>query len=55
MLPPLPLAVEPEPIYTVPLSPELAVPVLNTNTPLTPDGPAFDVDTSTEPLDDATP
>jgi hypothetical protein len=39
----------------LPLSPALAVPVLNTNMPLTPDTPAFAVATNNDPLDVALP
>jgi hypothetical protein len=38
-----------------PLLPELAVPVLNTSIPLTPETPAFAVDTNIDPLDDMDP
>jgi hypothetical protein len=40
----------PEPKYTAPLLPELDVPVLNTNKPVMPLTPAFDVCSTTEPL-----
>jgi hypothetical protein len=39
----------------MPLLPKLAVPVLITTTPLTPDIPAFAVDISIDPLDDIDP
>jgi len=39
-------------MYIDPLFPELEVPVLRTNTPLTPDPPALDVWIRTEPLVD---
>jgi hypothetical protein len=41
--PPLPAIAAPEPIDTDPVVPELEVPELNTNTPLTPLAPAFEV------------
>ena len=39
--PPLPVVAAPVPIEIEPLLPELDVPELNTNTPLTPFAPAF--------------
>ncbi len=41
--PVLPDLAAPDPTYTDPLSPTLAVPVLSTNKPLTPDVPEFAV------------
>ena len=45
----------PDPTITVPLAPKLALPVLNTRTPLSPDTPAFDVEINTLPLVDKVP
>jgi hypothetical protein len=53
--PPVPDADEPDPIRIDPLSPTLAVPVLSTITPLTPDVPALFVIRASEPLDVAEP
>jgi hypothetical protein len=39
-------------MFKAPLLPELDVPVLKTNSPLTPVEPAFAVDNSNEPLDE---
>jgi hypothetical protein len=39
-------------MFNAPLLPELAVPVLRTNSPLTPAEPAFAVDNSNDPLDE---
>ena len=52
----LPFFVDPEPKYTPPLFPTLAIPVLSTNTPLTPpmlgavDGAALAVCSTNAPL-----
>ena len=53
--PPAPQLAEPEPIYNAPLFPTLDVPVLNTNKPLTPLFPAFEVPTTNAPLENAEP
>jgi len=45
----------PDPTYTAPLSPTLAVPVLSTNKPLTPDVPEFAVLNNNDPLVDEDP
>ena len=51
MLPPKPFCEDPDPTYTEPLPPTLAVPVLKASAPLAPDTPAFEVVSVTDPLE----
>jgi len=46
-----PDCVDPVPMYKAPVLPKLAVPVLNTNRPLTPDSPALAVVINIAPLE----